>query len=69
MDGLGITDPADVIATARLACLLKCGDDILEMGNSPNGLNDAIAQAEVYYSQQLVQPRPFRHCPRISSTS
>ena len=53
---LGILDPADVIATARLACLIKCGDDILKPGNSAEGLKADIAEAARYYAHQLGQP-------------
>ena len=34
--GVGISDPVDVLATARLTMMLNCGDDIVHLGNSPS---------------------------------
>ena len=62
--GLGIADPHDALATARLAMLLNCGESILELGNSPEFLQRAISHATCHFSRL---PR-FRSHSRTSET-
>ena len=54
--GAWATPTADVVATARLAMLLTCGDDLLQMGNSAPGLQHAIQQAAVSYARMMQEP-------------
>ena len=72
--GLGISDPVDVLATARLAMLLKCGDDILHLGNSSSTLQQAIEQAARVYSAQCglakpAVPQPEKHLQHVLTES
>jgi hypothetical protein len=56
--GLGLTDPHDAVAAARLAVLLNTGDTILQMANDPASLARAIEDAARGFAQSAGLSKP-----------